>query len=59
MTGKELKARLKEIGLTQKAMAELCGITEHGVSKWARGKAPVPGYAVTIIELKESLLGSR
>lgn len=38
MTADELKARRKELGLSQTKLAEAIGVTQHTVSRWEEGK---------------------
>jgi transcriptional regulator with XRE-family HTH domain len=45
MTPAKLRDTLKAIGMTQAGFAERLGLSDTTVNRWARGRAPVPGYA--------------
>lgn len=50
----ELRAAIEEaaeMGVTQKKLAELCGVKEVQVWRWCDGKAEVPQYVWTIMSL--------
>lgn len=49
MTPTELKAIRKQLGLTQKQLAEKVGVTVHAVRKWEQGQRAVKGPALKII----------
>ena len=38
MTPEELKARRKQLGLSQSKLAEVLGVTQHTISRWEEGK---------------------
>lgn len=38
MTPEELRQRRKELGLSQRKLAEAIGVTQHTVSRWEEGK---------------------
>ena len=44
-TGKYIAEKRKQLGMTQKQLAEQVGITDKAVSKWERGKS-IPDSAV-------------
>jgi len=46
---KNLRARRKELGLTQKELAEILGYTEKSVSKWESGKVIAPSATLPVI----------
>ena len=46
-----VKKTCKELGITQKELAERMGVTETSVTNWARGATPVPTWASRIFEL--------
>lgn len=46
-----IKKTCKELGLTQKELAEQMGVAENTISQWARGIAPTPVWAVRMFEL--------
>lgn len=46
-----IKKTCKELGLTQKELAERMGIAENTISQWARGIAPTPAWAIRMFEL--------
>ncbi len=41
----------KTLGMTQKQLAEHIGVKEDTVSQWARGKNPIPKWALKMFEL--------
>lgn len=55
MTGRELGAALKSLGLSGAAFAERIGVDPHTVSRWHANQRPVPGYAGKFIELLRQL----
>lgn len=58
MTGPEFSSALRGMGLRQKWLAKQLGVTEHTVSRWARGGHPVPPYVPFLLELLRELGGS-
>lgn len=46
-----IKKTCKELGLTQKELAEEMGIAENTISQWARGITPTPAWAVRMFKL--------
>ncbi|MCH9813609.1 MAG: helix-turn-helix transcriptional regulator [Epsilonproteobacteria bacterium] len=46
-----IKEITKELGLTQKQLAEHIGVKEDTVSQWARGINPVPKWALKMFDL--------
>ena len=48
---KNLKIRRKELGLTQKELADILGYTEKSVSKWESGKAIAPSTVLPQLAL--------
>ena len=46
-----VKQTAKELGLTQKELAEYIGVHEDTMSKWSRGKIETPKWAVKMFEL--------
>ena len=46
-----VKKTCKELGVTQKELADNIGVTEDAVSKWARGHTETPKYAKRLFEL--------
>jgi transcriptional regulator with XRE-family HTH domain len=57
MTGAEFRAMLKDLGLSQRALAERLGLAISTVNRWALDKAPVPQYAVAYLELARNEKG--
>lgn len=51
MDGPNLKAALKDIGVTQRWLADQLGLAYSTVSDWARGDTPVPQYAIAYLDL--------
>ena len=45
MTPLEFRDALRGLGLSQKDLALRLGLALSTVNRWAKGKAPVPGYA--------------
>lgn len=52
MTGQELKAALKSLGLSQIEFAKETGNTNETISRWAQGKRPVPLLAQRYLDLR-------
>ncbi|MDR0666913.1 MAG: helix-turn-helix transcriptional regulator [Campylobacteraceae bacterium] len=46
-----VKQTCKELGITQKELAERIGVAENTVSQWSRGVSPLPQWAVKTFEL--------
>lgn len=46
-----IKQTCKELGITQKALAEAMGVGEQTVSSWARGINEIPVWAFKMFEL--------
>ena len=46
-----IKKTCKELGLTQKELAQQMGIAENTISQWARGITPTPAWAVRMFKL--------
>ncbi len=46
-----VKEIAKELGMTQKQLAEHIGVKEDTVSQWARGINPIPKWALKMFEL--------
>lgn len=46
-----VKLTCKELGVTQKELAEIIGVTEDTVSKWARGIIETPKMAIRMFDL--------
>jgi transcriptional regulator with XRE-family HTH domain len=44
---------MREAGITQKRMTELCGVTRGTVWRWQHGKTPAPTYARNIVKLTQ------
>lgn len=53
MTAAELRAALRELGITQRALAELLGVTDHTVNGWCRpsGRRRAPPYVEVVLDL--------
>lgn len=51
MTAPEFRSTLKSLHLSQRSLAERLGVETSTVNRWALGKAPVPRYAVYVLEL--------
>lgn len=51
MTAPEFRTTLKSLKLSQRSLAERLGVDATTVNRWAVGKAPVPRYAVYVLEL--------
>lgn len=46
-----VKKTAKELGITQKELAERMGVTEDTVSNWSRGKIDTPKWALEMFKL--------
>lgn len=46
-----IKKTCKELGLTQKELAEQMGIAENTISQWSRGIVPTPAWAIKMFGL--------
>jgi transcriptional regulator with XRE-family HTH domain len=46
----DLKAKLKELGLTQAKLAEMCGVHIRTAQRWCSGEVEMPKYAKIILE---------
>jgi DNA-binding transcriptional regulator YiaG len=46
-----VKETAKELGMTQKQLAEYIGVHEETVSKWSRGIVETPSWALKMFEL--------
>src|SRR5215468_5421995 len=55
MTSDEFRAELRELGLSQRALALRLGLAVTTVNRWALELAPVPQYAVAYLELRREL----
>jgi len=55
MTSEEFRAELRELGLSQRALAMRLGLAVTTVNRWALALAPVPQYAVAYLELRREL----
>lgn len=51
MSDNIVKKTAKELGMTQKQLAEYIGVHEDTVSKWSRGAVSVPTWALKMFEL--------
>lgn len=51
MTAAELNAALSRLGWTGARLARRLAVSERQVSKWRRGRAPVPGPAAEAVRL--------
>lgn len=49
--GNIVKETAKELGMTQKQLAEYIGVHEETVSKWSRGIVETPAWALKMFEL--------
>jgi len=50
MTGKEVRALRKKLGLTQLRLAELVGVAENSVARWERGEMRVRESAARLMQ---------
>lgn len=55
MTADEFRAALKELGVTQRWLADRLDLLPETVSTWATGRNPVPAYATYVLTLLEQL----
>lgn len=46
-----VKETAKELGMTQKKLAERMGVSEDTMSNWSRGAVPVPNWAIEMFKL--------
>ena len=46
-----VKETAKELGMTQKELAQYIGVHEDTMSKWSRGVVDVPKWAIKLFEL--------
>ena len=46
-----IKATCKELGITQKELAERIGVSETSVTNWAREATPIPEWAFKMLPL--------
>lgn len=46
-----VKETAKELGMTQKQLAEYIGVSEDTVSKWSRGAVETPKWALKMFDL--------
>lgn len=46
-----VKLTCKELGITQKELAERIGISETSVTNWAREATPIPEWATKMLPL--------
>ena len=51
MTGDEVRAARKKLGLTQRAFAERVGVVTNTVARWERGEMTVGSTAIILIRL--------
>lgn len=51
-----VKETAKELGMTQKQLAEHIGVSEETVSKWSRGVVETPKWALKMFELLKNEL---
>ncbi len=47
----KIKETAKELGMTQKQLAEYIGVSEDTVSKWSRGAVDTPKWAIKMFDL--------
>jgi len=47
----KIKEIAKELGMTQKQIAEYIGVHENTISAWARGTVEIPPMAIKLFEL--------
>jgi transcriptional regulator with XRE-family HTH domain len=55
MTGPELRALLKQLGLRQVGLAERMGVSPVTVHRWLSGDLAVPQYVVAYLECRLQL----
>ena len=46
-----VKATCKELGITQKELAERMGVAEVTINKWAQGVTKIPKWALKMFDL--------
>jgi DNA-binding transcriptional regulator YiaG len=51
LTARQLKARLKQAGVSQRKFAQWLGFDVGTVNRWARGTRPVPQYVAVIVSV--------
>lgn len=51
ISGDELRAEMRDLGLTQDALATITGNHIQSISRYCRGTLDVPAYVETILEL--------
>jgi transcriptional regulator with XRE-family HTH domain len=51
MTGTELQAALREVGLSQRQFAALSGVAISTVNRWAKDKQPIPQWVAWVLTL--------
>lgn len=54
-SGADFKARLKDLGTTQKHFAKVAGVDAITVNRWARGVSEVPGPVRLLLDAIELL----
>ena len=47
----KIKETAKELGMTQKQLAQYIGVSEDTVSKWSRGAVDTPKWAIKMFDL--------
>ena len=55
MTGDELKRTLKDLGISQRKFAAEIDVREETVSRWMKGKIPVPQVVSKYVGLRLSV----
>lgn len=53
MTPADFKDLCKSTGMTQKALAEFCGVTPKTFSNYTTGKSPVPVAVWKLVETRK------
>lgn len=56
MTPEQFKSRLKGIHVTQAAFASLVYVHPNTVTKWATGKARIPGPVIAYLDLADGVM---
>ena len=51
MTGRQFRAALEQLGMTQRAFAARFGLLEGSVSRWVIGDRQVPSWVPPALEL--------
>ena len=59
MTGREFRAALEALGVTQRWFADALGVGARQVNRWASGAVPVPRYALLVLALLDHSAGAR